>query len=460
MQPTGMPTALDTLVVLALTDSFAAAWPVLARDAGLRLETVRRAEDFARGDDIVGVVSAGGEEHRLESTLHALPKSTAEVAAVVANGDHRLAASAMRAGASEFFVLTNDYEAVRSWLREQSVQLATRRAGARTLIQQPSYEFAGIFGDSAALRGALEQAARLIPHPHLTALITGETGTGKELLARALHDSGPRRSAPFIDVNCAAIPETLLEGELFGYERGAFADAVAAKPGVFEIAAGGTIFLDEIVHLPMPLQGKLLRAIDERTIRRVGGAQSIPIDVRIVAATRVNLARAVRRGEFREDLFYRLNVVPIALPPLRARLEDVVPLARRFLAKFSAEYGLDGATFTPGAERALRGRAWPGNVRELRNAVERAVLLARAPVLDAAALEVAPDDSAVPAVDGTNGLKAIIHRTVRETVDLCGGNKSDAARRLGISRTRLQRLLQHRPSPVHSIVAADLASAD
>ena len=455
MRPAGMPT--DTLLVLALTDSFAAAWPALARDAGLRVEMVDRIEDFARGDEIVGVVAAGGEEHRLESTLHALPRSTAEIAAVVANGDHRLAASAIRAGASEFFVLTSDYEALRSWLREQSAQLAARRTGARIFGEGPSYEFAGIFGDSPALRAALEQAARLIPHPHITALITGETGTGKELLARALHDNGPRRAAPFIDVNCAAIPETLLERELFGHERGA--DGIAAEPALFEIASGGTVFLDEIGHLSMPLQGKLLRAIEERTIRRVGGTQPIPIDVRVVAATRVNLARAVRRGEFREDLYYRLNVVPIALPPLRARLEDIVPLARRFLVKFAADYGREGATFTPGAERALRSRAWPGNVRELRNAIERAVLLARAPVIDAAALDVAQDDPAVPAADGTNGLKAIIHRTVRETVDLCGGNKSDAARRLGISRTRLQRLLQHRPSPVHSI-APDLASAD
>jgi transcriptional regulator with PAS, ATPase and Fis domain len=340
------------------------------------------------------------------------------------------------------------------------VQLAARRAGARTFIEGPSYEFAAIVGDSPALRAALRQAARLIPHPHITALITGETGTGKELLARALHDNGPRRAAPFIDVNCAAIPEALLEGELFGYERGALPDAGAAKPGLFEIASGGTVFLDEIGHLSMPLQGKLLRAIEERTIRRVGGADAIPVDVRVVAATQVNLARAVRRGEFREDLFYKLNVVPIALPPLRARLEDIVPLARRFLAQFAADYDLEGAAFTPGAERALRSRAWPGNVRELRNAIERAVLLARTPVLDASALEIARDDPAVPAADGTTGLKAIIHRTVRETVDQCGGNKSDAARRLGISRTRLQRLLQYRPSPGHSIAAPDLASAD
>jgi DNA-binding NtrC family response regulator len=301
-------------------------------------------------------------------------------------------------------------------------------------------------GDSPALKAALDQAALFLPRPHITALITGETGTGKELLARALHDSGPRRAAPFVDVNCAAIPETLLEGELFGHEKGSYTDATSAKPGLFEIAQGGTIFLDEIGHLPLALQGKLLRTIEERTVRRIGGAKSIPIDVRVDAATHVNLARAVRRGEFREDLFYRLNVVPITLPPLRARTEDIVPLARQFLARFAAEYELEGARFTPGAERALEMRAWPGNVRELRNAVERAVLLAEGPLLDAASLEVAPDDPPTPAADGASGLRAVIHRTVRDTVELCGGNKSDAARRLGISRTRLQRLLQQRPA--------------
>src|SRR6185312_8105955 len=372
-----------------------------------------------------------------------LDRPRAEIAAVVAEGDHRLAASAIRAGASEFFVLTQDYEQLAAWLRDQGRRLAARQA-PRGVVPGFSYEFPNILGESPALRAALDQAARILPHPHITALITGETGTGKELFARALHENGPRRTAPFVDVNCAAIPESLLEGELFGHEKGAYTDATSAKPGLFEIASGGTIFLDEIGHLPLPLQGKLLRTLEERTVRRIGGSHSIPIDVRVVAATHVNLARAVRRGEFREDLYYRLNVVP---------------LARRFLSRFAAEYQLEGARFTPGAERALRTRAWPGNVRELRNAVERAVLLAQGPILDAASLEVVQDDAAAPAADGVNGLRAVIHRTVRETVELCGGNKSDAARRLGISRTRLQRLLQHRPASA-SNAGVELAAGD
>ena len=453
------PTPTGTLLVLELSESFSAAWPTLARDAGLQVEAADCAASFARaGDDVVGLVAAGGEEQRLESTLRSLDRPSAEIAAVVAEGDHRLAASAIRAGASEFFVLTQDYEQLAAWLRDQGRRLAARRL-PHSAVPGFSYEFPNILGESPALRAALDQAARILPHPHITALITGETGTGKELFARALHENGPRRTAPFVDVNCAAIPETLLEGELFGHEKGAFTDATSAKPGLFEIASGGTIFLDEIGHLPLPLQGKLLRTLEERTVRRVGGSRSIPIDVRVVAATHVNLARAVRRGEFREDLYYRLNVVPISLPPLRARPDDIVPLARRFLSRFAAEYQLEGARFTPGAERALRTRAWPGNVRELRNAVERAVLLAQGPILDAASLEVVQDDATVPAADGVNGLRAVIHRTVRETVELCGGNKSDAARRLGISRTRLQRLLQQHPASL-STGRVELAAGD
>ncbi|MGH3631851.1 MAG: sigma 54-interacting transcriptional regulator, partial [Sciscionella sp.] len=324
---------IDTLLVLELSESFSAVWPQLGHDAGLRVESIDCPASFSRaGTDVVGLIAAGGEERRLEPTLRALPHRPAEIAAVVAQGDHRLATSALRAGASEFFVLTQDYEHLRAWIRDQGGRLAARRDTGRRTIQGHSYEFAGLLGDSPALHAALDQAARIIPHPHITALITGETGTGKELLARALHDNGPRRTAPFVDVNCAAIPDALLEGELFGRDKGAYTDASSAKPGLFELASGGTIFLDEIGHLPLALQGKLLRTLEERTVRRVGGTKSIPIDVRVVAATHVNLARAVRRGEFREDLFYRLNVVPIALPSLRARPDDVIPLARQFLA--------------------------------------------------------------------------------------------------------------------------------
>jgi DNA-binding NtrC family response regulator len=431
----------DTLLVLALSDSFAEFWPRLAARAGMRFEPASDVRAFGRRD-AVGIVAAGGEEEQLEQTFKELQSPTFEVAAVAAEGDHRLVARVLLAGAAEFFVLGQDGDALADWVVAQRDALAARRARRSLGVDGAVYDFSSILGESAALKAALEQAARIIPHPGVTALITGETGTGKELLARALHDNGPRRDGAFVDVNCAAIPEALLEGELFGYERGAFTDAVTTKPGLFEIADGGSIFLDEIGHLPLPLQGKLLRALEERSIRRVGGTKAIPIDVRVIAATHVNLARAVRRGEFRQDLYYRLNVVPINLPPLRARADDIVPLARHFLARFAREYGLPGARFTPAAERTLRARDWPGNVRELRNVVERTVLLASHPRVDVEHLRDDGDIILPPRMTPSQHLSAIIRNAVQETVERCGGNKSDAARRLGISRTRLQRLLR------------------
>ena len=292
------------------------------------------------------------------------------------------------------------------------------------------------------MRSALDRAARVIPRPTVTVLITGETGTGKELLARAIHYNGPRRDAPFVDINCAAIPEPLLESELFGHEKGAFTGAVGSKPGLMQLADGGTLFLDEIGHLALPLQGKILRALEERVIRRVGGTRAIPFDVRLIAATHVDLAGAVRRGEFREDLYYRLNVVPIELPALRARNGDVVTIARFFLDRFAREYDLAPLTLAPAAVRALRERRWTGNVRELRNVIERAVLLGSGPTLEVDdVVEPAYQEQANGALPFPATLTDINRAAVARMLELCGGNKTEAARRLGISRPRLHRLL-------------------
>lgn len=434
------PTMPDTLVVLPLSDSFTDVWPRLAAHAGLRYERAGDASAFGRRDAI-GVVAGAGDEGRLEAVFRDLQSAGIDVAAVAADADHRLVSRVLRAGAAEFFVLPQDTAALGEWIIARRDDLATARARRSLGADASLYDFSNIIGENVALRAALDQAARLIPHAGVTALVTGEPGTGKELLARALHGNSPRRDAAFVDLSCAAIPENLLEAELFGYERGAFPDAVNAKPGLFEVAQGGTIFLDEIGHLPLPLQGKLLRALEERGIRRVGGTRPIPIDVRVIAATHINLARAVRRGEFRQDLFYRLNVAPIHLPPLRARAEDIVPLARHFLARFAGEYNLRGARFTPAAERVLKARDWPGNIRELRNVVERTVLLASHHRIDVGDLRDDGDVLAARRVTPAQQLSAIIRNAVQETVERCGGNKSDAARRLGISRTRLQRLL-------------------
>ncbi|MEP6495403.1 MAG: sigma 54-interacting transcriptional regulator [bacterium] len=437
---------MPRLFVLQLSDSFSTLWPTLARECGLSLEVTTSPARFETPSDGVGIVAAGGEEHHLEAAFRDLSPRSMEVAAVASHAEPRAVVAAVRAGASEYFALTGDIDLLRSWLREQADAVRTRHhRSAFAETQRDKYQFDGILGESPALVAALDRAARIIPHSGVTVLITGETGTGKELLARAVHYNGPRREAPFVDINCAAIPEQLLETELFGHERGAFTDASSAKPGLFELANGGTLFLDEVGHLSPLLQGKLLRVLQERQIRRVGGVKSLPVDVKIVAATHVDLLAAARRGEFREDLYYRLNVVPIELPPLRARREDIVPLARHFVRQFAVEYNLPLPQLSPAGERTLRHRRWPGNVRELRNAMERAVLLTQGRQIASwdVEAEVMPDVRDANGIPFPAPLNTVIVAAVPSMLSICAGNKSEAARRLGISRTRFQRLLDH-----------------
>jgi len=421
-------------------------WQTLADQHGLVYTPLEAAANFDRLTGAVGVVSGGGTEEKLEEAVRQATggeRRAIEIAAVGARADHHLAVALVHAGASNYFALPEDVTLLGSWLRERAEQL---RAETRRLefvaAESSKYRFEGVLGESAALKAALDRAARVIPHASVTVLLTGETGTGKELVARAIHYNGPRRGAPFVDINCAAIPEQLLESELFGHEKGAFTGATVAKPGLFELANGGTLFLDEVGHLPLVLQGKLLRALEERSIRRVGGTRSITIDVRVIAATHVELAAAAARREFREDLFHRLNVVPSELPALRARREDVPLLARHFLARFSGEYGLPVPVLSPAAERALARREWSGNIRELRNLIERTLLLTPKRALDAhdfteeTTVRATERDIPFPATIAT-----MTRAAARMMVTHCDGNKSEAARRLGISRPRLQRLL-------------------
>jgi DNA-binding NtrC family response regulator len=426
-------------------------WPTVAESCGLTLRVASGAGELHQLHDAVGLVAAGGAEERLEMTLREIAPIGGEVAAVGALANHHLAAAIVRAGGTELFAMPGDAELLRSWIRDRADRLHAEKSRQAFVSREASkYRFEGILGESDALRQALERAALVIPHGAVTVLISGETGTGKELLARAIHYNGPRRDAPFVDVNCAAIPDSLLESELFGHEKGAFTDATTTKPGLFEVANGGTLFLDEIGHLPLPLQGKLLRALEERAIRRVGGTRTIPVDVRIVAASHVDLAAAVRRREFREDLYYRLNVVPLALPPLRERRDDILPLARHFLERFAREYGIAIPRLTTAAERALVAHDWSGNVRELRNAMERAVLLHRGTSLDADAVALG---STAPAPAGAIPFPATLGEIARAAatamVERCGGNKSEAARRLDVSRPRLLRLLNGGSDDTH-----------
>jgi DNA-binding NtrC family response regulator len=441
---------MPTLAVYSISDSFSALWPALAAECGFEHLAIDDPSSVARLTGAVIVVSGGGVEERLEPVVRRIAGGTLDVAAVGADADHRLAAALARAGAADYFVLPQDEDMLRSWMRERAARfqsLLDRTAFAES--ERAKYRFDEIRGDSPALRAALDRAARVIPHGAVTVLITGETGTGKELIARAIHYNGPRREAPFVEVNCAAIPDQLLESELFGHEKGAFTGAIASKPGLFEVANGGTIFLDEIGHLPLGLQGKLLRVLEERTARRVGGTRPVALDVRVIAATHVDLKARSHTGEFREDLYYRLDVVSIELPPLRARREDIVPLARHFLSQFAAQYGMATPRLDDRAAAALESRTWRGNVRELRNAVERALIIGSGAVLgpedfpEGPAIT-APRDGALP-FPAT--MREIAHAAAAAMLTHCGGNKSETARRLGISRARLMRLLDSNSDP-------------
>ena len=318
-----------------------------------------------------------------------------------------------------------------------------------------------LIGESAIIQALRERITRLLQHrggarhfPPL--LVLGETGTGKGLVARLIHSVGPRADGPFVEVNCAAIPETLLEAELFGFERGAFTDARQAKPGLFQAAHRGTIFLDEIGLLPEGLQAKLLSVLEERTVRRLGSTRSEPVDVWIVTATNEDLAQATRARRFREDLYHRLAVLTLAVPPLRARGQDILLLADHFLARACAEYDLPPKTFAPDARAALGAYAWPGNVRELGNVVERVALLSEAPVVTADLLalpEPAAPERPEPAADlGPEPLERAIGSVERahllEALRQTGWNITRAAARLGVSRNTLRyRIEKHALRP-------------
>ncbi len=441
-----MMTSETVVLVVRLTDSFSEFWPLLADELKVPLLEWRPAdgEPPPPGAALV-VLAAGGVEPDLPGFIPTLvAPSAVPIIAVGAATGHRLAAQAVAAGAADYLALPDDRDVLRELV---AAAVARRRAaqarGNLARLEAQAHAFHEIVGDSPALRATLERAARVLPHVDATVLITGETGTGKELLARAVHYGGPRATAPFVALNCAAIPTQLLESELFGHERGAFTDAKTAKPGLFEAADGGTLLLDEINGLAPELQSKLLRALEEKATRRLGATQSRRVDVRIIAATNADLASEVRAGRFREDLFYRLNVISLHLPALRERGDDVLLLAATFLKKFSAQYGLPEPSVTPELRRALLAHAWPGNVRELRNAVERALLLSTPGTLDLA--ELAPAD-APAARDGGLPFPArlddIVRAAARAMLETTAGNRSEAARRLGISRSRLQRLLE------------------
>jgi len=435
------------IALVQLSDSFRASVAELARELRAGVVAWSPEDDPAPpvGASLL-LILAGGAEGAALDLLAELPPAGAPVYLVGAAADHRVAAAAVQRGARDYFALPEDFDILRRSLEREARQAQGRvEAGRFAEAERSAVGFETILGRSVALRRTLDQAARVSAHRDVTVLIGGETGTGKELLARAIHYGGPRAPQPFVEINCAAIPATLLESELFGHERGAFTGAIAAKPGLFELAHGGTLFLDEVGTLPLELQPKLLRALESRTIRRVGGQQGRQVDVRVIGATHTDLAAASARGEFREDLFYRLNVVALTLPPLRERDGDIELLAETFLARIATGYGLPVPALTSEVRAALRAHSWPGNVRELRNAIERALVLSPRGTLRGEELLPAPSREAATGGGGVlpfpDTLDAMARSAAHAMLALAGGNKSEAARRLGISRPRLQRLL-------------------
>ncbi len=369
---------------------------------------------------------------------------------ITAHGTVDSAVEALKRGAFDYVTKPFDRDEVQRAI-DKALATAGRNVGRARLTPAGRH---GIIGDTPPMRDLFRLIDKVAPSP-TTVLITGESGTGKELVARALHAGSPRFDGPFIQINCGAIPENLFEAELFGYEKGSFTGAVTSKPGRFELAEGGTLFLDEVGELPRDLQVKILRALQERRIDRVGGLRPISVDVRVVAATNVDLHDAVTHGRFREDLYYRLNVVPLHLPPLRERRDDIPSLIEHFLARFNERLGQDVRAVAEDALALLIAHDWPGNIRELENAMERCVLLADGDVLqpqDLPAVIQRPsqptqDDPELEATELENlDLKEFVRvhtaklerARIQRALDLEQGNVTRAARRLGISRKSLQ----------------------
>src|SRR5206468_9772442 len=304
-----------------------------------------------------------------------------------------------------------------------------------------------VIAESPSMRDVMNFVRRVSASEASTILLEGENGTGKDLIAKTLHYQSLRQAEPFIAINCAAIPETLLESELFGYEKGAFTDARAQKRGIFELADKGTLFLDEIGEIPTMLQAKLLRVLEDQTFRRLGGLKDIQLDLRVVAATNKNLREAVKEGAFRQELYFRLNVIQILIPPLRDRKEDIVPMTKFFIEHYNRKFRRQIEGVTEGAARLLLAHDWPGNVRELRNAIERSMILEEGSVITTASLPIAisrPDGSALPTAASveipTDGLsledneRSLLAKALEKT----NGNQTQAARLLRITRDTLR----------------------
>jgi DNA-binding NtrC family response regulator len=373
----------------------------------------------------------------------------AQVIVITAFDSPETALQAFRDGVEDYVTKPFDFRVLDIAIQRSLENLRLRRQVDRLQSKErEKYDTARIVGASPAIRELIDLTHKIAVSDAATVLLTGDSGTGKDLVARTIHYRSARRERPFMAVNCTAIAETLLESELMGHEKGAFTDARSARPGLFEVADGGTVFLDEIGDMRAGLQAKLLRMIEEKAIRRVGGTETIEVDVRIVAATNRDLEKAIEDGEFREDLYYRLKVFPVHLPPLRDREGDVPLIAASLVRDFNRKYGRGITGITPAAQEMLEGYDWPGNVRELRNVLERAVILRTDGEIDVGDLPAELDRRTTSAFDPGEGafvlpadgvsLESVERDLIRQALERTDRNQTKAARMLHLTRDALR----------------------
>ena len=385
------------------------------------------------GTDLLRELAAEGETAVVMMTAHATV---------------RAAVAALKLGARDYLEKPFSLDRLVATVGA-ALEVTSLRREVRALREQAAVGGQAVIGVSPAMEEVFDLIERIAPADTTTVLIQGETGTGKGMIAQTIHRLSPRAQGPFLTVTCSALAETIMESELFGHERGAFTDAHALKRGLVEVADGGTLFLDEIGELSLRLQGTLLHFLEEKTFRRVGGTKDLRVDVRIIAATNRDLEADVREGRFRSDLFYRLRVVPLVIPPLRERPEDIPALAKLFIDRFNSEFGRRVEAISPEALERLRSYAWPGNVRELRNVIERGVLLADGPVLGVELLppELRDARAAEPISTAALGREGIdleeLERTLLvSALKRTGGNQSAAGELLGLSRHQVRNRLK------------------
>jgi DNA-binding NtrC family response regulator len=361
---------------------------------------------------------------------------------VTALGVLETAVKAMRLGAHDYINKPFNLDELAIVIKKALETRELKREVAHLRAAQPKpFGIDGIIGNTGDLQHVLNMVRKIAKSDAGTVLIQGESGTGKELIAKAIHYEGGRADKPFMAINCAAVPETLLESELLGHEKGAFTDAKSQKKGLFEMASGGTVFLDEIGDMPMAIQAKLLRVLEDRAFRRVGGTKDVHVDIRIVSATNKDLLQAIADKTFRNDLYYRLQVIPIFLPPLRERRADIPLLVQHFIENFNREFGKNVKRISPAAEKILLEYAWPGNIRELRNVIERAVILENEETIEAGHLPRELVAQAVPTSGGPISfslpaegidIEDVERELIRQALEVSDGNQSKAAKKLNL----------------------------